>query len=65
MRRQLSILLGTLAAPGAFAHEIEGAGGLLQSIHAASSVHHWNGILLLAAVAVLVYLYRRRTSRTE
>ena len=65
MQRLISLFAGTFAASGTLAHEIAGADGLLQSVHAASSPHHWTGLLLLVALAVILYRFVRRVSRTE
>lgn len=65
MRLLISLLLGITAATGAFAHDLAGGDNLFQLLHAASSPHHWNGLLLLIVVAALLYRFLRRASRTD
>ena len=65
MRRMIILFLSTTAAPGVLAHEIHGADNLLQALHAATSPHHWAGLVLLFALAALLYRFLRRESRPE
>ena len=66
MRRLIFTFLGTGATAAAFAHELGSTDGLLHAVHAASSPHHWAGLLILIGIAALLAIrFGRRQSRSE